>query len=327
MITGRQLMNNYDLSEYELRLAIENNELQAYNEKGDQIFPPEPMPEGFSIESMLDRVSKDRKWPGADPIEDDADDFRFYVENVKAFLEKTRPTASQQASTEKQHDQGEKEKAIKDSDDFIRNLKIYYVNNEQIKIQVLGKDATPYLYSTFGFRNSTTKQWKTLINILQDPPYTFFLSPDKHRKRIAEINKKLIKFFRTHPAFSLEIPENYKIYEGSMEVSKKYRFKFQVASEVKGTLESKYASFPQDKLIDEFYKYCEKYREQKNKPVIDKKEHDVVINRLIEGIKLTSTIALEKEWLTSQDVEDAIKPDEETYVFNPYENEEDYKSA
>ena len=127
---------------------------------------------------------------------------------------------------------------------FIRRLKIYYDNDEQIKIQVPGKDAKPYLYSNFGFRNNTTEQWETFIKILQDFPHNFYIASEKKRKRIGVINKKLINFFRTNPDFLIEIPENYKIYEEcTMEVSKRHRFKFQVISELKGTLEANKRQF------------------------------------------------------------------------------------
>ena len=91
LLTGRQVMEQYDLSELDLRLAIKDRKLPVYNKLGKQIFPPELLPEDVSMESLLDMVNKDRTYPGTGPIEDDADDFCFYYEDVDTL-------ASQQTS-------------------------------------------------------------------------------------------------------------------------------------------------------------------------------------------------------------------------------------
>lgn len=117
-----------------------------------------------------------------------------------------------------------------DFDGFIRGLKVSYENDNEIRIQVPGQKAKCFNCEALGFRDNSTGEWKTLLDILQTPNLTYSFGPaytysedgagkikkanreySVARKRIEEISKKLVLFFGKQ--YNLNAPKNYTIYE------------------------------------------------------------------------------------------------------------------
>ena len=46
-------------------------------------------------------------------------------------------------------------------------------------------------------------------------------------------------------------------------------------------------------------------------------------NNIFNQITEASKVALEKDWMTSDEIQDAIKPEKEDIRYDPYENKED----
>lgn len=117
-----------------------------------------------------------------------------------------------------------------DFDNFIRGLKVVYESEREIKIQVSGQKAKCFNHEALGFRDNTTLEWKTLLDILQAPSLTYALGPaytysedgaskikspnpeySAARKRIGSISKKLVVFIEKQ--YNLKALKNYSIYE------------------------------------------------------------------------------------------------------------------
>lgn len=122
------------------------------------------------------------------------------------------------------------DKEQSDFDSFIRGLKVSYESDREIKIQVPGQKAKCFNHEAFGFRDSTTLEWKTLIDILQTPGLTYAFGPaythsedgagrikkanleySATRKRIESINKELVVFLVKQ--YNIKAPKNYMVYE------------------------------------------------------------------------------------------------------------------
>lgn len=152
---------------------------------------------------------------------------------------------------------------IKGCEDFIKNLKIYFENDYEVAIKVPGRSTKIITSDSLGFRNNKTKEWKTFLEILQEPPHIYQLGKvykkehrvrkrmnseehefrknntidsnyrprnkeyDNRLKLLRNINNKLIKYLNEH--YRLDCPNKFKIYEKcENEKSGTYRFKFQV---------------------------------------------------------------------------------------------------
>jgi len=139
-------------------------------------------------------------------------------------------------------DQKEKEKAkvlpLEDYDRFVRSLRVFYENAEQVRIQKSGNPSLPYTYVDFGFKRPG-KTWKTFLEILQNQDHSYNVGPArygiKQRNKqydstlglLKELNKKWITFI--DKTFSLEAPTGFRIYEkGKGDKPGTYYFKFQI---------------------------------------------------------------------------------------------------
>ena len=100
-----------------------------------------------------------------------------------------------------------------DPDEFIRDLTVYYENDSEIKIKRPGKEIKSCPYHIIGFRSNRTKEFKTLIKILQNHPHIYHGKYSKDRKLLNEIDKKLKMFFVKE--FAIEMPSKVKTYGSS----------------------------------------------------------------------------------------------------------------
>jgi hypothetical protein len=157
-------------------------------------------------------------------------------------------------------------------EDFIKGLKISVENDQEIVIQQPGKRKIFYNYTKVGFQTAN-KTWRDLLGILQDPEYCYDLGPatgdpakrrdyDARRKRLEEINKKLVILFNKE--FSLTLPRGYKLYE--RDKTKKngtYRWMFRKVSfqEKKESLEAEFEKLNGDQLLAELKKFALKQKQ------------------------------------------------------------------
>lgn len=135
------------------------------------------------------------------------------------------------------------DKAQADFDGFIQGVKISYESDNEISIQTPKQKARCFNHEPLGFRNVTTREWKTLLDILQTPGLIYAFGPantysedgankikksnpeySAARKRIEAISKKLVDFFEKH--YKLSAPENYKVYEALPGMAGMVRLKF-----------------------------------------------------------------------------------------------------
>ena len=206
-------------------------------------------------------------------------------------------------------------------EDFIRNLSVFYENDNEIKIQVLGKRGSCVTCQSLGFRNNKAKTWKTFIEILQNSPHTYCIGPaykyiqvysnsdkiedeetkpkyskkgernreyDKRLKRLGAINKILVPYLNDH--YPIKIPSDFKLYELCPdEKPGTYTFKFKVTS---GEKES-----TKDKVLNEFERLTKKYRETNN-------------NSLLEKISPLVITISENEWLPKDEIANAVQSDQ-----------------
>jgi hypothetical protein len=215
---------------------------------------------------------------------------------------------------------------VGDYENFIRSLVVHFENDNEVGIREPGKEAQAYTCQTLGFRNNQTKEWKTFLDILRDPPHTYdigspYFGDDSKRKRnpdydaklklVGNISNKLIRFFNKR--FNVNIPQNYKLYERCKSEKKgTYKFKFQVVYDdiIKSGFETKYEKLSKDRLI---------------KLLLDIRNESIRAPNGINQVKIKtiSNILRQKHRCSDSDIIDIIKPDEEDIRFDPHENIED----
>ena len=90
-------------------------------------------------------------------------------------------------------------------DEILKSVTLTVENNNEINLQLKGKPKQCFTANDIGFRDNTTKQWKTLLEILQEGKFNLGLSRlrknnqvlkdyESKRKLVSEVNKKLIQF-------------------------------------------------------------------------------------------------------------------------------------
>jgi len=252
-------------------------------------------------------------------------DLLFNVEFSSSFVERCEKKYSL-VSHEKEMPKLDKnrEHSVKD---FIKNLRVQYENNNEIKIQETGKGPQAVTYQTMLFRNNQTKAWRAFIRILQVPPHTYSLGPahqhvngkrsrvkdyDRRLKRLSEIDRKLKFYLNQH--FKARIPENYKLYEKcETEKSGTYKFKFQVVLDdtIKSNSKSKYENFPEDKLANMLSEMADE-----NKKALDP---------IHSAAKMTeiAKILISKHKYTKSDIIELCGLEKEDIRYVEYENVED----
>ena len=201
---------------------------------------------------------------------------------------------------------------VKKIDAIIRSLRFYPESDSEIKIQELRKEAKPAPCKSLGFKNNRTKEWKTFIKILQEPPHIFSIGSsseyDADRKILSNIDRKLKKNFLSKEC-GLQIPKGFKTYERCPKEGKGiYKFKFQniYGEENK---KSKYDSLSKPELIAEIRNLSEKFQNiTKDIELNDDPLLKIVREKNSNSLNTASKVALEKKWLTREDLTDIINP-------------------
>jgi len=314
-INGKHLMKRWEINLDELHQAIFDKQLPVYNRhreklgrKGIKTIFGDPLAD-------LHQLTGHPTWPDiwGESVDEMLYSLQFKMEDVENFEQKYGEYKLIDGNADPHQDEATETSV----EDFIRNLRVSYENDSEIKIREPGKKANPFTCQSLGFRDNQTKEWKTLIRILQDIPPTYCLGPahenvngkkqklsfyDAQQKLLGEINNKLVNFLNKN--YPVNIPKNYKLYElCEGEKSGTYQFKFRVIGETESS---------KNQIIDEINNLCHKYKKTQN---------DTIKER-ITGL---AKIAEDNGWLTSNEIREILEPDKEKekIIYDPFENKED----
>lgn len=152
----------------------------------------------------------------------------------------------------------ESDDILKDFDSFIRNVKISYESDIEIKVQFPHKPLKVYDHKGLGFARSNTKEWKDLISIIENGFYstgTFVKGRvnseyERRYKRLSAINKKLREFFNKE--FGTSLPESFQaicLSKGEREGTFKPLFRIEEIQDKK--TEKDYRAFSAEQLRNE----------------------------------------------------------------------------
>ena len=142
-------------------------------------------------------------------------------------------------------------------EDFIRSLRVYFENKDEVKIQERGKEPKTFDYQNLGFNTKRKdSEWARFICVIEGPEHFYKYGPatntnvyDKNRSKLKEIDIKLVKFLKKE--YQLEVPKGSKTYEKAIkEGPGVYRFKFQVGKKVE---EAKYQNYAKKDLLGEIH--------------------------------------------------------------------------
>ena len=133
-------------------------------------------------------------------------------------------------------------------EEFLKNLRVSKKDNETVSIQVTGKEKGFYSYGAMSFRGAETKEWKTFLDIIQQPDsyelgtaYKYHNEGSGIKKRLPasdygkkrqilrEIDKKVKMFLEKE--FKIQIPDDTHIYY-KKEKGRPYKLKFKLGTEI-----------------------------------------------------------------------------------------------
>lgn len=224
--------------------------------------------------------------------------------------------------------EGAEKRIPNDYENFVRKLRISCQSDSEIKIQAPGRLGKTYSCSSLGFRDEKTQEWKTLLDILQDPDHLYNIGQaykssggDKQRvkhydnqlKRLNQISIKLSRFISK--TYNRQMPKDFKIYEHhKSEKPGTYRFKFQVADD---SLKNKYNRYSNEQLLSEIEAFQEKNKQQP----LDQIEKDKV-NDLLTIANQRRLISKEKIETIFDELHKPSKGEEIETMFKEYERYE-----
>ena len=179
---------------------------------------------------------------------------------------KKAPTASKQmerlpvADINKRIGNVEKtqKEVLQEFDAIIEAFTIIPESDYEIKIKKSGKAPISYPHHILNFKTKKTL-WKTFLEIIRDNGF-YNVGPsgsqdvdvkneyDKKQKRLREINKKLIMFFREK--FSSQIPDNYNFFAPYPDEGKKGVYKLQIPIKTHTKNDSRYRHKTKEELLD-----------------------------------------------------------------------------
>jgi len=201
----------------------------------------------------------------------------------------------------------------KELDEIISKIVIAYENDNELKISYPNKPSQTYTCNSIGFRDSGTKEWKTLIQILKSKKNMHNIGPahisnagkkekrleyDTQQKRFAEINKKLIAFLSKQ--YPLKFPIGYKLYE--RDIAEKpgiYKFKFQIFHD---------KSLKEDPIYWTLSRLGENKFREEVKRIFEELKYDKKNVKLTKQLTAAWEIAQTKYQWTKEDFSELIKP-------------------
>jgi hypothetical protein len=128
-----------------------------------------------------------------------------------------------------------KELSEPEAEQFVRSLRVKYVNDTEVTVQRPNESPAPYTYANFGCKRNDTKEWKALQSSIEGPDHLFRthkrgVKPDAQRKILNEIDSKLKSFF--HKEFSVRLSDDFKTFVlVPAEGVGVYQFKFKVGDQ------------------------------------------------------------------------------------------------
>jgi hypothetical protein len=160
---------------------------------------------------------------------------------------------------------GQKPPPRSNLEEFFKNLKLSYPDDLEIEIQIPGRKlrVTPNM---LGCRNEKTQQWIELCKIIKHPEHKMNVGASgrtEQEKRYYgarlkvrdEINKKLVKYFRT---LNKNIPEKIKLYyQDSTDPPGEFRFRLGGIDNKKNSRFSKMSNEELLNKINSGYRYDE----------------------------------------------------------------------
>jgi hypothetical protein len=218
--------------------------------------------------------------------------------------------------------------------EFVRGLRFFYENDNEVKIQEPGKKPKIYDYDRMGFSSVEADGWKYFVRIIRGPDHYCKYGPSKtgnqkvkaydaKRSRLTEINKKLVRFFAKE--YDLEIPQGFKTFERAIEEGPGVqKFKFQIENRVK---KSKYEEYSKEALLDEISGLTKQMYMAFNSDDLSKQSKT---NEISDSLAVAVAQAKEKGWISNSDLPDILNDDRiwtpQEERFDPHENSPQTKS-
>ena len=178
-----------------------------------------------------------------------------------------------------------------DPEMFIEKLTFSAVNDIEIVIKEPGKKPVSHGYGAMGFQNSTTNEWRELLQIVRAPLPFFELGKSTNRKNydrrnsiLKNLNAKLTKYLRDH--FSVSLPPGFKLHELDKTMSPgTHRFVFKTSSVTGNDDESL--------TLDQLERFSEIYKTTNDQ---------ITEQTYFEKNTELGKKALEKQWITPEEL-------------------------
>ena len=202
---------------------------------------------------------------------------------------------------------------------FVRSLRFYFENPSEVKIQEPKKTVKTFNHESLGFDREDTAEWEWFIRVIKGPEHFYKYGPSKMRKeydinrrRLIEINKKLLDFFQQK--YDLEVPEGFKTHErAAAEGQGVHKFKFQIGPKVE---KSKYDGYTEEDLVDEIERLSGQVRMASHN---DDPTKDAQLSKDSEALEVAATCAYKKGLITEKKMSEYLHqetwdPQEQVYA-------------
>ena len=218
-------------------------------------------------------------------------------------------------------------------EDFVRRLKFSYENDNEITIQVPGREPLICDHGRMGFKGGKD-EWKHFIRVIKGQEHYYKYGPSKtgnqtvkaydaNRSRLTEINKKLVQFLAKE--YDVEIPQGFKTFERAIEEGPGVqKFKFRIENRVK---KSKYKEYSKEALLDEISGFTKQMYMAFNSDDLSKQSKT---NEISDSLAVAVAQAKEKGWISNSDLQDILNEDRiwtpQEEKFDPHEDSPQTKS-
>lgn len=289
-LTSVEVINRWGVNDLTLAKRISSKELDYYIRLGKWLSE-----EAQAVRQMGKVIYQGWTWVDDGEITfakivENLGDLAFSMEDVIEF--ETKHLANLPSSSVTPN------KTEKDYEAFIRSLRVSYKNDLEIKIQEPGKPTKEPPCESLGFRDNRTREWKTLLEILQNKNHCYCVGLahtkeyDQNRNILKQINIKLMKSFSK--IFNIQIPKNFQLYE--LDPSEKpgtYRFKFQIKDNddnIDKKALSKYYGYRDKKLLSKIDVLHKEYRKNPSDPKLTKDLTEALKVAFHKGLKTQEEI-------------------------------------
>ena len=202
-------------------------------------------------------------------------------------------------------------------DKFVRELRVYYENDSEIKVQTPRKPLESLNLSILGFHNEEAVPWKDFLNILQNPEHTYSCGPStlgkaygahknpvysRNQKRLQSLSAKLIGGL--NKVYQVGIPEKYSLFERVPGKQGTYKPKFKIEDRPGiNPIEEKYDRYSKDRLLKEIENLFENYK------AAQAEAQEQIANSIFAKLVPAATVAHRKKWVTEEKIIELFSPD------------------